>query len=278
MATSGSADLSGSAIGPNSRFRIASITKPIVAALVVDAVERGELELDAEVAELLPGKLRDSPAVTVRQLLDHTSGIFDEGNEGDPIADIAKLPPTLRAEAEQLYERYLAGEGVVVPAEILVALAETHDRYFAPGTDIHYSNINYQLAAMVLERVTGRTVSKLLEDRIVAPLGLSRTTIAPPDMSSPGGEDGSLIDLTDDLATFGNGGNGGIISTSDELLTIIQAIGAGRIVAPPLLTELVTPNLSNYGLGIVRYTWHLPGSRGQRQRHDLDCRRLRGRP
>jgi D-alanyl-D-alanine carboxypeptidase len=259
-AASGSADVDGTAIGRGSRFRIASITKPIVAALVVDAAERGELELDAVVADLLPGKLREEPAVTVRQLLDHTSGIFDEGNEGDPVADMAELPPALRNEAEQLYGRYLAGQRVIVPAEILVALAETHDRYFAPGTGIHYSNINYQLAAMVLERATGMTLDRLLEDRVVKPLGLTQTSIAPPDVSSPEvrgyatGEDGSLVDLTDDLATFGNGGNGGIISTADELLTIIRAIAAGHIVAPPLLAELTTPNLSNYGLGIVSYS------------------------
>jgi D-alanyl-D-alanine carboxypeptidase len=259
-ATSGSADLHGTAIEPATRFRIASITKPIVAALVVDAVERGELELDAVVTDILPGTLRNEPTVTVRQLLDHTSGIFDEGNEGDPIADMARLPARQRAQAEDLYDRYLGGEPVIVPAAILVALAETHDRYFAPGAGIHYSNINYQLAAMVLERVTGTTLDQLLEDRIVEPLGLSRTSIAPPDLDSPElrgyttGEDGSLVDLTDDLAAFGNGGNGGIVSTAGELLTIIQAIVSGRIVSDPLLTELTTPNLSNYGLGMVTYS------------------------
>jgi len=258
-AWSGSADLAGTPITAETRFRIASITKSIVGALVVDAVGRGEVALDDVVGDLLPGLLRDDPPVTVRQLLDHTSGIFDPSIEGEE-QDIQRLPADLRSEAEAIYARYLAGESVVARAELLVALAETRDRYFAPGSDYHYSNTNYQLVGLVLERVTGQTLAALLAERIVGPLGLRHTTLAPFDTGAPEmrgydlaapGE--PLTDVTDDLLFFGNGGSGGILTTAAELLTIMQAIAAGRFASPELLVKQTTPNLENYGLGIATY-------------------------
>ena len=260
-ATSGTADTAGTPITDTTRFRIASITKPIVATLGLDAVARGRLSLDDTVADLLPGVVRATPPITVRQILDHTSGVFDEGNDGDPVADIARLTdPVMRAEAQAIAQQALAGEHVIAPGRLLVALAETHDRYFAPGTSFHYSNMNYQLAAMVIEKVTGRTLADLLRTRFVEPLGLTHTTIAPPDTASPefrgygtSATDGTLVDMTDSLVFFGNGGNGGIISTADELLTIMQAIVSGRLLPPALVADMKTPAKSDYGMGLATY-------------------------
>ncbi len=260
-ATSGTADTAGTPITDTTRFRIASITKPIVAALVLDAVAQGKVALDDVVGDLLPGVVRADPPVTVRQLLDHTSGIFDESNDGDPIADLEKLADkALRTEARALAQRYLAGERVIAPDRLLVALSETHDRYFAPGAGYHYSNTNYQLAAMVLEKMTGQALADVLRTRIVEPLGLTHTTVAPPDTGSPemrgygtSTADGSLVDLTDDLLAFGNGGNGGIISTADELLVMMQAIVSGRLLPDELVAEMKKPNRQSYGLGLGTY-------------------------
>lgn len=262
--SSGAADTAGTPITRGSRFRIASITKPIIAALMVDAVERGEVGLDDIVSDIVPDVLRPEPPITVRMLLDHTSGIFDVGNEGDPMADIDALTsPELREEAAALVAAYEAGDAPIASARLFVALAETHDRYFDPGAGYHYSNANYQLAGMVLEAVTDMSVSELVAARLAAPFGLESTTVAPPDLLSPDVrgygtsiDDGSLVDLTDDLVAFGNGASGGIVSTADELLTIMQAIAAGAIVDRPLLTEMTTPTeLSgeSYGLGIATY-------------------------
>ncbi len=260
-ARSGAADTAGTAITATTRFRIASITKPIVASLVLDAVARGQLALDDVVGDILPGVLRPDPPVTVRQLLDHTAGIFDEGNDGDPVADFEKLAdPALRDEARSLLARYQVGERVIVPDRLLVALAETHDRYNAPGEAYHYSNIGYQLAAMVVEKASGQHLADLLRGRIVEPLGLRHTTIAPPDTASPefrgygtDADDGSLVDLTDDLLAFGNGGNGGVISTADELLTVTQAIVSGRLLPTQFVEQMKRPTIGTYGLGLATY-------------------------
>jgi D-alanyl-D-alanine carboxypeptidase len=260
---SGVADVSGTEIDASTRFRVASITKPIVAFLVLDAVDRGELSLDDTVGDLLPGVVRAEPPITVRMLLDHTSGIFNVGDEGDIVADVANLTdPALQAEAADVGTRYLAGEHVSMSGELYVALAETHDRYFEPGTGYHYSNPNYQLAAMVLERVTGTPLAELLRARLVDMLGLDRTTIAPDDAGMPDlhgyglNPDGSLVDLTSDFLALGNGGSGGVISTADELLTIMQSIVSGTLLPPPLVADMKQPSVPSdgqYGLGLARY-------------------------
>lgn len=263
IGTSGVADSDGTDLTDTTRFRVASITKPIVAALVLDAVAAGLLSLDNVVHDLIPGAVRAEPPITVRMLLDHTSGVFDQVNDGRA-ADVDQLPdPGMRAEAKSLVRRYADGEAVIVPDRIVAALAETHDRYFHPGSGYHYSNTNYQLAAMVLEAVTGISLADLLDVRIAVPLGLEHTTLTPPDLESPelrgyvpGRRDGMYVDVTDDLVEFGNGGNGGVISTPDELLTIMQAIVSGQIVAPHLVEDMTTMTSQSdftYGLGLVRY-------------------------
>lgn len=154
----GVADLAGTALTNDSRFRIGSITKTIVAALVLDSVARGDVSLDDPVAELLPGVVPAQRSMTLRMLLDHTSGIFNVGDEGDVIADIDKLT----------------------------------------------------------DPVTGLSLSKLLEAKIVDPLELRRTTVAPDDTSAPEmrgysaeSGNGPPVDLTDDLLAVGNGASGG---------------------------------------------------------------------
>ena len=196
-------------------------------------------------------------------LLDHSSGIFNVGDEGDIAADIANLPdPVMRAEATELGTRYLSGERVSMNDELYIALADTHDRYFEPGTGYHYSNVNYQLAAMVLEQVTGMSLGELVRSRLVEPLGLRHTTIAPSDPGLPemhGYElnaDGSLLDVTDDFLALGNGGSGGVISTADELLTIMQAIVSGELLPEPLVADMKAATIQSnqsYGLGLVTY-------------------------
>jgi D-alanyl-D-alanine carboxypeptidase len=257
---SGHGDTAGATLDATSRFRIASVTKPIVAALVLTAVDRGELTLNTVVGDVLPGYLRPTPKITVRQLLDHTSGIFDEGNEGDPVADIEKLPdPAMKAEARALLARVRAGEPIVVPERIVIALAETHDRYFAPNEGYHYSNVNYQLAAAVLASVTKNSLSDLLRERVTGPMRLEHTTLAPSDTTSPElrgyqkDAKGALVDVTDDLAWFGNGGNGGILSTPMEVAAIFRAIASAQLFPEPLVRAMEGVNGESYGLGVGRY-------------------------
>ncbi len=263
--SSGTADTAGTPLNESTRFRIASITKPVVAALVLDAVHRGEVALDDVVGDLLPGTVRADPPITVRQLLDHTSGVFDASNEQTSVedlqADVASLPdPAIRADAQEALDGYLAGHQVIAPATVIVALSELHDRYFPPGTGYHYSNTGYQLAGMVLEEVTGRSLADLLRERLAEPQGLKHMSLTPPDIASPelrgygtSTEDGSLVDVTDDLSFFGNGANGGILSTPGELLATMRTIVGGQMLPADLTAQMKEPNRESYGLGLATY-------------------------
>lgn len=258
--TSGAADLSGTPVAADMPFRVGSITKTVVAALALSEVAQGRLDLDDIVGE----PLQPEPPVTLRMLLSHTSGIFDIGNEGDAIADIARLDDRdLIDEVAALEHAAAAGERVVASDRLIVGLAETHDRYFRPGTGFHYSNTNYQLAAMTLEQVSGQPLAGLLDEKLTRPLGLHHTSLAPEDLRSPlfrgyatDLTTGDRIDATDDLLAFGNGGSGGLISTADELTTILNAIVHGTVVPGDLRAAMLQPTPESgdsYGLGIAVY-------------------------
>ena len=107
-------------------------------------------------------------------LLEHTSGIFDIGNEGDPIADTAThTDDDLLAEVDDLYQRAARGEPVVASARLTVGLAETRPRDFEPGTAWSYSNTNYQLAGVLIEAVSGESFADVLADRLARRLELT---------------------------------------------------------------------------------------------------------
>lgn len=262
--TSGMADLTGTPVSANMQFRVGSITKTVVAALVLDQVGQGRLSLDDIVGNIVGDPLRPEPPITLRMLLDHTSGIFDIGNDGDPVADVARLDDRgLIDEASTLQDAASAGKQVVASDRLIVGLAETHDRYFQPGAGFHYSNTNYQLAAMTLEVTGGRSLAELVEERLSRPLGLDQTTLAPDDLRSPAFRGyatdqatGDLVDATDDLFAFGNGGNGGLISTADELTTLMNAIVDGPLLPADIRAAMRQPTPESgysYGLGLAVY-------------------------
>ena len=261
---SGAADATGTPLTAAARFRIGSITKPIIAALALDQVAQGRIGLDEDVSHLVGSPLRPAPTVTLRMLLDHTSGIFDIGNEGDSIAGITELTdPVLINEASDLVRDVEAGNQAVASARLIVALAETQDRYFTPGTGWHYSNTNYQLVGIILEQLTGEPLAELLAQRIARPLDLEDTSLAPADRTSPelrgyaiDLQTGELIDATDDLLAFGNGGSGGIISTAEELTAILEAVIHGDLLPDGLRQEqMAVTEVSgqSYGLGLAVY-------------------------
>ncbi|MDQ1022882.1 D-alanyl-D-alanine carboxypeptidase [Streptomyces umbrinus] len=146
-ATAGVADrATGNAVRPGDRFRIASTTKTFVAAVVLQLVGEGRLSLDDTVEHWLPGVVsgngNDGSAITVRQLLQHTSGLFDYTVDFPEFASTAG---------------YQADRYTTWTPERLVAIAMRHTPGFAPGDGWSYSNTNYILAGMIIQKATGHT-------------------------------------------------------------------------------------------------------------------------
>ena len=226
------------------RFRIGSLTKPFVATTVLQLVGEGRLSLDDTVEEWLPGLVRghgnDGGAVTVRQLLQHTSGL-----------------PEYLLEMPHLFseEGFLEHRFDTVTPRRAVRLAMRNRPDFAPGTSWSYSNTNYVLAAMVVEAVTGRSWRTEVRERILHPLDLDETTIPGTRPGIPGPHAkgyerfpgpgatvadpryGEAIDATRQDPSWG-GAAGEIISTTRDANRFLRALVQGRLLAPAELAEM----------------------------------------
>jgi D-alanyl-D-alanine carboxypeptidase len=238
VGTSGVADLGKRRPpAPDGRFRVGSVTKSFVSTVVLQLVSEGRLSLDDTVEHWLPGLVPGGDKITVRQLLNHTSGIFNYTD--DPKA----LP--LRG------QRFLDETRMrtYTPLE-LVKIATAHPANFPPGTAWSYSNTNYILAGLVVEKVTGHPWSDEVQQRIIEPLGLRHTQIPGTSKAIPGphshgytlvydGRKVRTVDITEQNPSWA-GSAGEIISTTDDLNSFYAALLGGRLLAPAQLAEMKT--------------------------------------
>jgi D-alanyl-D-alanine carboxypeptidase len=250
--SAGVRELSGGQVPTNGRFRIGSITKTFVSTVVLQLVDEGRVALDAPVDGYLPEYGLD-PRITVRMLLQHTSGLFNYTGEPDELG----IPLDGTAFAENRFRTY-------EPAE-LVAVALAKPARFEPGTSWSYSNTNYVLAGQLIERVTGTPYDVQVRHRILGPLGLRETVLpgAWPGIPGPHAHgyyaftDGDRLRVIDGARvnmTWAYGA-GEIISTTRDLDRFIRALLGGRLLPADLLAEMgeAVPldEFWGYGLGLL---------------------------
>ncbi|GHI04330.1 alkaline D-peptidase [Streptomyces cellostaticus] len=260
---SGVGDLkTGAPRGKNDRFRVGSITDTFVATVLLQMEAEKKLGLDDTVERYLPGVVtgngNDGRKITVRQLLHHTSGLFDYF-------------------ADQGYDdTYVLGDGFLrhrydtLTPEQRVKAALTHAPLFEPGARYSFSHTNDVLAALIVEKIGGRSYEDEVRDRIIEPLGLKATSnpgnsIRLPRPSSHGYSKlfGAQPDRIDDVTEMNGSqgwGDGDIISSAADLNRFYGALMRGKLLPPRQLKEMKTtvddPGLpgSSYGLGIERLT------------------------
>ncbi|MEV6265124.1 serine hydrolase domain-containing protein [Streptomyces sp. NPDC051784] len=254
--TSGVADLESTApVRGDSRFRIGSMTKPFVATVVLQLVGEHQVDLDAPIERYLPGLVRgpggDGRQVTVRMLLQHTSGLPDYLTFLDPRAIIAD--PLAHQDTGELIELALGHE----PA--------FEEDGAGPGDEWHYSNTNYLIAGMLIEKVTGRTYGEEIRRRILAPLHLSDTSVPGDTTSIQGphprgyvrpGENQPLIDITVFNPSVA-GAAGEMISSGSDINRFLDALLGGRLLPPAQLRQMMHTRATGdegreYGLGLER--------------------------
>ncbi|MER5613216.1 serine hydrolase domain-containing protein [Streptomyces sp. NPDC002215] len=240
--SSGVHDLvSGRPADPDGRFRAGSVTKVFTAAVVLQLAEEGKLGLDRPVRRYLPDLI---PAayedVTVRQLLNHTSGIPSVGSGGG-------------------LDDWYAHRFDLHDPERTVREATSLEPDFAPGTQQHYANIGYTVAGLLIERVSGDTYASQVSRRVLQPLHLKDTHFPGTDPAIRGPHNhgyqlfgtGELRDVTVWGATDAWAA-GDLISTTADLERFTRALFGGRVVRGPLLQEMFTlPDASvrEYGTG-----------------------------
>ncbi|MFI5572342.1 serine hydrolase domain-containing protein [Streptomyces sp. NPDC051740] len=239
-------------IRSDEHFRIGSQTKTFTAAVVLQLVDEGKISLDAAIADYLPGVVTgngyDGTRITVRQLLQHTSGLA------------AYVP-------QVVVDKPVSNPDGTYDLAELVRKGLSYAPVSAPGTGFTYSNTNYLVLGMLVEKVTGQPVHETVTSRVIEPLGLSRTVFpAPGDRALPapavngyhGVRAGSFYFwtpvLTYDPSLFSSAG--AMISTLEDLTAFYQALLAGRVVSAAGLAEMqkvreAGPGVS-FGLGIGR--------------------------
>lgn len=219
-------------------LRLGSTTKTFVATVVLQLVGEGRLSLDQSVEQVLPGVVsgsgNDGRTITIRDLLRHTSGLSDYIHDVFP-------DPSART--------YFADRWRAYRPEELVDLAMGHAPAFPAGAGWAYSNTNYVLAGMIIEKVTGRTWEQQVEDRILRPLGLRHTDtpgIRPflphphPANHQQFAPDGPLVDTTIPYRPFDSGADGSMTGTARDLNRFFAALAGGRLLKPAELAALRT--------------------------------------
>ncbi|GAA2612095.1 serine hydrolase domain-containing protein [Actinomadura fulvescens] len=221
---------------PNEKFRIASMSKPFTATVLLKLEAAGKLSLDDSVEKWLPGVVRGKDyhpeAITVRHLLNHTSGIFNYNNDDGFRARYA-------GDAFDT-NRYR----LVSPRE-LTNIALAHPAVFQPGKPHHweYSDTNYILAGMVIEKVTGNRYEDEITKQLIQPLGLTDTS-APgtsPKVPEPharhystlfeDGPDAKVRDVTEFSPTVAWSA-GQIISTTGDMNKFLSLLLRGKVLPP----------------------------------------------
>ncbi|MGX9882742.1 serine hydrolase domain-containing protein [Streptomyces sp. NPDC002276] len=236
------------AIDNGDRFRIGSVTKSFSAVVLLQLVDAHKLDLDASVNRYLPGLLPDK-RITVRHLLSHRSGLYDYTN-------------SMFANSVSGFE---AVRDKVFTYRQLVRLSLKHPRTNAPGAVYSYSNTNFVVAGMLIEKLTGHSVGTAYRDRIIKPLKLRDTFYVHPDTKIPGRHaHGYLtqdragarpVDATDQTASWAQSA-GALISTTHDLNTFFSALLSGRLTSASALAQMErwTPvnSTTRYGLGLRR--------------------------
>ena len=240
----------GEALTAQHRFRVGSVTKLFVAPLVLQLVEEGLLELDGDAGPVAEG-------ITIRQLLNHTSGLPDAPFDHVEFFEPYPRDPTHRLE---LGHREQLAEVMELP------------RLFAPGAGWEYHGSNYLALGLIVEDVTGVPLAEVLRQRILAPLGLDQTDLIqgplhgqcahgylPWDNPILPGSGPDPVDVTQlDLPFYWAGG--GVVSTPGEVTQLLRALLGGDLIPDHLRGEMLTAvdsdwlETDRYGLGIGQIT------------------------
>jgi D-alanyl-D-alanine carboxypeptidase len=238
-------------------FRIGGNTMTFVAVVVLQLVAEGRISLDDSVERWLPGVVsgngNDGSQITVRQLLQHTSGIYNYTNS------LTDAIGSAQGYEQRRLDHY-------TPAD-LVAIAMAHPPAFPAGTGWAYSSTNYIVLGMIIKKATGQDWFQQAQARILAPLHMIHTLylgdrLYLPDPHADGYQQftdgGPLIDTTVLNSTLADAA-GSLVSTAADLTRFWQALQRGALLPAPQMAQMhdtvatSTPG-TRYGLGITELT------------------------
>lgn len=223
-------------------YRIGSVTKQFTAAAIMRLMEQGKLSLDDTLQNFLPGYNTQGNRVTVRHLLNHTSGIRSYTSMGP---------------------RWGRSMRIDLVPDSLVAIFAGEPFDFKPGEQWRYNNSGYFLLGMIIEKLSGKTYGQYLQDEFFTPLGLKATIYCDQspiikrraqgyEVRPPGGQfiNAAPLSMTQPYAA------GSLCSTVTDLVAWTQALSGGKVVSPASYALMTTPGTLNdgrphtYGFGL----------------------------
>ncbi|MEU2681234.1 serine hydrolase domain-containing protein [Streptomyces sp. NPDC007107] len=241
-------------IKADEHLRIGSQTKTFTAVVVLQLVEEGRVDLDAPIDDYLPGVVTgngyDGTRITVRQLLQHTGGL----GAYSPSPGL-KTPPS-------------NPDGTFSLSTVVRYALDASPPVSAPGEGFTYSNTDYYILGMLIEKLTGQPVHKAVTERVIEPLGLPHTRFpAPGDRTLPtpavNGYHGVRVGpvyvwtpaVSYDPSLYSSAG--AMISTLEDLSAFYQALDDGKVLSAKSLAEMRTVRQvstdTGYGLGLQTY-------------------------
>lgn len=246
---------------PDDAFQIGSITKMFTATVILQLAEEGVLTLDDPLSAWLPDAAAGLPygdQITLRHLLQHTSGVFNYTDDVDML-NAYLTNPTQTIEPQAIIDQIIVlGKSV-----------------FEPGTDLSYSNTNYILLGLVIEAATGTSYAETLRSRVLEPVGMTHTFLkdlepATSDVVHGYIRNGTLwMDVTDWNLSWAWAA-GALVSTPSDLALFVRALFNGDLFASDetlaAMLDVEASGSHQYGLGIMRDEW--PGSQTIAWGHD----------
>jgi D-alanyl-D-alanine carboxypeptidase len=242
---------------PDVRSRVGSVSKLWTATVVVKLAEEGKLRLDDTVDEWLPGVFPDGKRITVRELLNHTSGLIDDNDiTARPQYWFGKIhDPAVRKELLAVSQALTKNPRATVSPMFEVRVAAALPLLFTPGTDYHYSNIGYKTAGLIAERAGHASLDTMYHRYIIEPLKLRSAgydpaaAIAGPHALGYVVESGGKAQPNGGANEGAVAASGGIVISAADEARFLVALVQGRILSEPYLHQLETPSRDAYALG-----------------------------
>lgn len=238
-------------VEPANNFRLASFTKQFTAMCIMQLAEKGKLNYEQKLTDIFPGFPEYGKNITIRNILNHTSGLIDY----EPL-----IPDTATIQ--------------VLDSDVLEMMKAQDSTYFEPGTEYRYSNSGYAVLAMIIEKISGKSFAQYLKENIFDPLGMTNTVAyekgisTVPSRAFGYAEENGVMGPKDQSLTSAVLGDGGIYSSVNDLIKWDQALYTDKLVSFGSLEQAFTPgSLKNgakldYGFG-----WRIDEYKGHRRIH-----------
>jgi CubicO group peptidase (beta-lactamase class C family) len=235
----------------HTNFRLASFTKQFTAMCIMMLNEREKLSFDQTLKDFIPDFPNYGKAITIRHLLNHTSGLLDYES---------LIPDTTTIQ--------------VLDKDVLRMMMDQESTYFPPGTEYRYSNSGYALLAMIVEKISGQSFAKFLKQNIFDPLEMTNTVAYENGISEVNfrafgfaDENGTLV-FKDQSLTSAVLGDGGIYSSVEDLFKWDQALYTDKLVSFEAMEQAFTPAILKDGTKLdYGFGWRIDQYRGFKRVH-----------